>query len=61
MYISGAGATVWQCICPTTQSDKFKRSMSQFFNIENRVVLVSQIGFLWERFAAALERGVAQR
>ena len=26
-----------------------------FFNIENRDVLVSQIGFLWERFAAALD------
>ena len=27
----------------------------RFFNIENRDVLVSQIGFLWERFCAALD------
>ena len=30
----------------------------RFFNIENRDVLVSQIGFLWERFCAALDLGL---
>ena len=30
----------------------------RFFNIENRDVLVSQIGFLWDRFCAALDLGL---
>ena len=30
----------------------------RFFNIENRDVLVSRIGFLWDRFCAALDLGL---